>query len=261
MIDKKKRSAGDQPERSESKQKTTDIIADTAPENKGETTKKDYKSRVWWCVVYPESAPPNWVELAKETFLEGFISPLHDRDLLPDGSKKKEHYHVPLMWSGPTTYSRAKEVMATFGGIIQPKVVGSLRGVARYLCHLDNPDKAQYDVEDVICLNGADYEAIIESAGDKYIILEEMQDFCVKYEIISFHQLNAYAKKHRPSDWYRCLCDNGAYVMREFLKSLKWEKETYGHISTIEEIETHIADVDAGRIGVDPDTGELLEAI
>ena len=53
MLDKKKRSAGDQPEQSESKQKTTDIIADETTKNKGETTKKDLKSRLWWCVVYP----------------------------------------------------------------------------------------------------------------------------------------------------------------------------------------------------------------
>ena len=261
MLDKKKRSAGDQPEQSESKQKTTDIIADETTKNKGETSKKDLKSRLWWCVVYPESAPADWVDLARQTFLPGFISPIHDGDVLPDGTPKKAHYHVPLFWDGPTTYSKAKETMASFGGIIQPRPVGSMRGVARYLCHLDNPDKKQYRMEDVISLNGADYTAIIESAGDKYIVLEEMQDFCVKYEIISFHQLNAYAKKHRPSDWYRCLCDNGAYVMREFLKSLKWEKETYGHISSIDEIESHIADVDAGRVSVDPDTGEVLEDI
>lgn len=259
MMPKKKKSPVSEAEQGNSQTSNTNNSIE-------ERKKQDAKSREWWCVVYPESAPDNWRELVQETFLEAFISPLHDKDVLPDGTPKKAHYHVVLAWPGPTTYSNAKTVIQSFGGVIQPKVIGSLRGVCRYLCHLDNPDKAQYKIEDVVCFNGANYVDVINIQSDKYIAIEEMQVFCEKYKITSFNVLNRYAREHRHSDWYRCLCDNGAYVMREFLKSLNWELENFGHIVSIDEIHQLIAEVDEKeladsiqKIDVDPSTGEIID--
>ncbi len=265
MIDKKKSSASQKAQQSNSKN-TKNIIDEDGTKIKGndpkkesqkdEKQKQDAKSREWWCVVYPDSAPDNWRELVQETFLEAYISPFHNKDVNPDGIPKKPHYHVVLAWSGPTTYSNAKTIMESFGGVIQPKVIGSLRGVCRYLCHLDNPEKAQYNPEDVICYNGADWQTAINLKSDKYISINEMQEFCNKYKITSFLILNTYARAHRHADWFRTLCDNGSYVMREYCKSLEWELNNNGYIPTIEDIDKMIADID---MGVDPSTGEVLE--
>lgn len=239
---------------------STPIIADTTSESKGEKPKKDEKHPYWWCAVYPESAPSNWKELVQETLLQAFISPLHDNDVLPTGEKKKAHHHVILQWDGPTTFSNAKKVMASFGGVIQPRKIASLRGAVRYLCHLDSPDKAPYKQEDVICYNGADYHSVINLQSDKYVSVEEMQDFCSKYSITSFVMLNTYARKHRRADWFRALCDGAGYIMREYCKSLGYEIEAYGGAISIEEIEAHIAEVDNGpTMPVDEKTGEVLE--
>lgn len=224
-------------------------------ENK-DTTKKDAKSREWWCVVYPDSAPENWRDLVQQTFLEAYISPLHDKDVNPDGAPKKPHYHVVLAWPGPTTYSNAKNIMAQFGGVIQPKVIGSLRGVCRYLCHLDNPEKAQYSPDDVICYNGADWLTVINLQTDKYNSIEEMQDFCSKYRITSFVDLNTYARKKRKADWFRSLCDGAGYIMREYCKSLQYCLDNNFGVRTIDDIEAHIAKVDLA-MEVDPNTGEV----
>ena len=242
---------------------STPIIADSTPENKGETEeKKDVKHPYWWCVVYPESAPENWKEKVQETLLQAFISPLHDKDIVNNGTgeKKKPHHHVILQWAGPTTYSNAKKIMAEFGGVIQPKKIGSLRGAVRYLCHLDNPEKAPYSQEDVICYNGADYYTVISLQADKYVSIEEMQDFCDKYGITQFVQLNQYARKHRRADWFRCLVDGGAYIMREYCKSVGYNIETHGAVFSVEALEAHIAKVDAmEKIKVDRTTGEVIE--
>lgn len=195
------------------------------------------KSREWTCLVYPDSAPENWKEILQKAFLETYISPLHDRDLNPDGTPKKPHYHVVLAWQGPTTYSNACEIAKEFGGIVEPRVVGSLRGICRYLCHLDNPEKAQYNPDDVICYNGADWDLVINLKSDKYRSLEEMMDFCNKYKITAFPDLNTYARAKRKADWFRTLCDSGAYIMREYCKSLQWQLENNGHIRDINEIE------------------------
>ena len=220
--------------------------------------KQDAKSREWWCAVYPDSAPSNWKELVQETFLEAYISPIHDRDVNPDGTPKKPHYHVVLAWQGPTTFSNAKTIMQSFGGVIQPKVIGSLRGVCRYLCHLDNPEKAEYSPADVVCYNGADWETVINLKSERYTAIEEMQEFCSKYRITSFLTLNTYARAHRKADWFRCLCDSGSYIMREYCKSLQWQIDNEGDVLSIDQIDAIIASMDE-PIQVDPETGEVTE--
>lgn len=237
---------------------TQNVKAEPKEEQKAKDTKKDAKCREWWCVVYPESAPSNWRDLVQQTFLEAFISPLHDKDFNSNGEPKKPHYHVVLAWPGPTTFTNAKNIMADFGGVIEPKIIGSLRGVCRYLCHLDNPEKAIYSQDDVVCYNGADYLTIINLQTDKYVSIEEMQDFCDKYHITSFVSLNNYARKHRKSDWFRALCDNAGYIMREYCKSLQYAIDNNIDTSS-EALEAHIAQVDS--MEVDQSTGEIIEKL
>ena len=50
-------------------------------------TKQPYKrGRNWWIVVYPESLPENWKEIISTEPVA--ISPLHDKDVNADGTKK-----------------------------------------------------------------------------------------------------------------------------------------------------------------------------
>ena len=62
---------------------------------------KVVKARHWAMVVYPESAPENWIDIINETHLQFAISPLHNKDTNPDGEIKKSHWHVILSWDGP----------------------------------------------------------------------------------------------------------------------------------------------------------------
>lgn len=48
------------------------------------------------------------------------------------------------MFDGVKTIEQAKDLFEQIGGVGCEKV-NSIRGYARYLCHLDNPEKAQYD--------------------------------------------------------------------------------------------------------------------
>lgn len=199
---------------------------------------KGYRTRNFATVVYPESAPEDWMEKLSQEFIPAFISPLHDKDVNPGGETKKPHYHVILMFDSVKTSEQAQEVFAKIGGV-GCEMVKSIRGYCRYLCHLDNPEKAQYKQEDVKCLCGADYINTIGLAIDKYNALTEMEDFCEKYNVISFFALSRYASRHR-SDWSRILKDCGAIYMREYLKSRQWSIEN-GHSDII-----------------DPETGEIL---
>lgn len=183
--------------------------------------KNTARTRNFACVVYPDSAPDGWRAILTEQFVPAFISPLHDKDKNPTGEGKKPHYHVIIMFDSVKTTEQARAIFEKIGGV-GCEVVQSIRGYARYLCHLDNPEKAQYSTEDVAQLCGADYNGIIGLATDRYKAIAEMIDFCVFNDVFAYSVLLEYARVHR-ADWFRVLCDNGTVVVKEYLKSRDWE--------------------------------------
>lgn len=201
--------------------------------------KVDTRGRNFATIVYPDSenTPDNWQDILASLFVPAFISPLHGNDVNPTGEPKKAHFHVMLMFEGKKSDSQVKDIIDLIGGVGCEKVL-SIRGYARYLCHLDNPEKAQYDISDVRSLAGADYVGTIGLAIDKYKALGEMEEFCEKYDVVSFYALSRYATVNR-SDWSRILKDNGAIYMREYLKSRLWSKENNM---------LHIVDPESGEV-------------
>ena len=182
--------------------------------------KKDYRSRNFATEVYPESAPEGWTDILQNLSVPCFVSPLHDSDVDDDGVIKKAHYHVLLKFEGKKSLDNVRELCRKFGGV-GCEAVQSARGYARYLCHLDNPEKAQYSPEDVQAFAGADYYAEIENPTDKYQAIREMIQFCKDNKIVSFADLADYASESR-EDWFRVLCDSGTYFVKEYLKSRTW---------------------------------------
>lgn len=178
------------------------------------------RTRNFVTVLYPESVKENFKELISSSCVRCFLSPLHKDDKDPDGNPKKPHYHLLIMYDAVKSLEQAKEFVSSLGGVGCQKV-NSLRGQARYLCHLDNPDKRQYNIEDVQRFGGADYRAIIGLQSDKYQSIREMIEFCGANQIYSYRQLLLYRSTNN-EQWFRCLCDNGTLVMKEYLKSLKW---------------------------------------
>ena len=178
------------------------------------------RTRNFATMVYPESAPDNWQEVLSEQFVPAFISPLHEDDVNPNGEMKKPHFHVLIMYDSVKTPEQARALFTLIGGV-GCEIVQSLRGYARYLCHLDNPEKAQYSTDEVRCLCGADYTGVIGLATDKYKAIREMIDYCISNGIYSYAQLLEYSSEQR-FDWFRVLCDNGTVVVKEYLKSKMW---------------------------------------
>lgn len=184
------------------------------------TRTADGRVRNFATVVYPESAPENWLEILSGLFVPAFVSPLHDKDVNPDGEPKKPHYHVLFMYDGKKSIEQATDAFSSFSGV-GCEVVQSIRGYARYLCHLDNPEKYQYSPDDVKAFCGADYSAIIGLVTDKYKAIREMIAFCEANQMYSYADLLLYCSEER-SDWFRVLCDNGTIVVKEYLKSRTW---------------------------------------
>lgn len=181
------------------------------------------RTRNFATVVYPESAPENWLDILGEAKIPALVSPLHDRDVNPDGEVKKAHYHVLILFEGVKTSEQAKEVFNTIGGV-GLEIVQSIRGYARYLCHLDNPEKYQYDQAEVRQFGGADFVSTIGLATDRYRAIGEMIDYCHEFDVLEFADLLEYARLER-FEWFRILCDNGAFVMREHIKSRRMRRD------------------------------------
>lgn len=183
-------------------------------------TKGAGRTRNFATVVYPESAPENWIDIIRDSHINCLISPLHDSDLNPDGSPKKPHYHVLIMFDSVKTLEQCEEFTKSFGGVGKEKI-NSIRGYARYLCHLDNPEKAPYNPNDVINIGYEDYQELISLPTDKYGAIREMMQYCYSEGITNFSDLLMYASEYNET-WFRVLCDNGTYVIKEFLKSMTY---------------------------------------
>ena len=119
------------------------------------------KCRNWAFTMYPESMPDNWREIIQESGLACAVSPLHDKDINPDGEYKKAHYHVIVCFEGPTTYNNVLEFTKKLNATI-PIDLQSIKGMFRYHIHLDNPEKYQYDDRDRTFFNGFDISSVNE---------------------------------------------------------------------------------------------------
>ena len=179
------------------------------------------RTRNYATIIYPESSP-NFLEKLKSEMIPAFVSPLHDKDLDKEGNLKKEHYHVMIMFDSVKTKEQAKEVIDRIGGV-GCEVINSVKGYARYLCHMDETDKVQYNIEEVISLFGADYMKMIDKPVDRYKAIAEMIDFCEDNDIISFAELIRWTRKNK-FEWFRVLCDSGTIVIEKYLKSKGWEQ-------------------------------------
>lgn len=183
--------------------------------------KRAGRTRSFATVVYPESAPEDWIERLDSFHVKALISPLHDMDVNPDGEMKKPHYHVLLLFDGVKDFKNQVKPIFDEIGAVGREFVASTRGYVRYLCHLDNPEKAQYAQDQVICLGGANY---FELVGDEVVsnTLSEIFEFIQEKGIYSFAEFLEFSRKYKP-DWFKLVIRSNAWIIREFIKSLEWE--------------------------------------
>lgn len=144
--------------------------------------KNDLKKRNWTFVLYDDSCAKDWEEYLIGTGVP-FAYAYHDKDITEIGEPKKPHYHIVVCFDGPITYQNILNYAIRVGAandVVQP--VGSVRGIVRYFCHKDNPDKYQYSEDIIQCRNGFD--------PSDYFALTVTQQKALKRKVVEFIQEN-----------------------------------------------------------------------
>lgn len=159
--------------------------------------KSNVKKRNWAFVLYPESAPADWVDILQQTGLQCVISPLHDKDLDPTGEPKKPHYHIILCYSGPTSFNVVKALCDSLNQPI-PQALEQVRGYYRYLTHKDNPEKYQYDDDEIRTINGFNISDFVELSKSEILEIKKKLQELIRTEFIIEY-----------SDFMDYLLDNG----------------------------------------------------
>lgn len=179
------------------------------------------RGRNWMVIGYPESLPTDWRDYIANLGVRVLVSPLHCDDLNATGEQKKPHHHFLFIFDSVKSPDQVKEIADYLHAPI-PMKQDSAVGAARYLCHLDNPEKAQYNPVEVLEFGGADYLSLINRTSDKYRLISEMMDWCDEQGQYSYAALMRFARKEN-EEWFRALCDNCGWAMKEYMKSSQWE--------------------------------------
>lgn len=186
--------------------------------------KSNTKKSKWAFVVYPDSAPPDWIEQLQQTGLECCISPLHDKDTEPTGEAKKPHWHVIACYSGPTTFNVVKSITDSFNAPI-PQPLESVKGYYRYLTHMDNPEKYQYDSNGIKNINGfsiINYSEMTKQEVSAY--KKEIQEIIRNNDIVEYCDLLDLLMDNELFDLLD-IAQNHTMLFNSYIKSRKYKAQ------------------------------------
>lgn len=188
-------------------------------QKRADEKRKNSRSRNWCLVVYPDSAPENWRELLDNEHLSWIEGPLHDNDKNPDGELKKPHWHIILTYASNTSYEAVLEIAGMLNSPI-PERCRNLRGAIRYLIHMDNPEKAQYNKKGIISHGGSVIGTALDGAKvDKVSVTKEIYKFIRDNNIMDYCAVIDYAMDNEP-DWFEALTYGGvAFTVDKYITS------------------------------------------
>lgn len=205
----------------------------------------DGRSNCWAFLLWTDSMPDYSFRFLKALNLPVFISPLHDRDTwtyedsvdnyldtgyaLVVGQAKKPHYHIMIHFESNKSASYVLSALSPLHiqhveqlGVCERSKGMGWRGYARYLCHLDNPEKAQYDPAEVVSFGGRSYfrDAAISAPAARAWDCAPIFEFISLNGVTSYSWLLEYCRMHHP-DWYPTVFINSTKFV-QFLKSMDW---------------------------------------
>lgn len=154
----------------------------------------------WALVLYPseDSSHKSALDFIINNYSK-FAYIKHDKDLLEDGSLKKEHYHIVISF---TNY-RWRNAIATELGITENYIekIRNLENSLKYLIHYNNLSKYQYSIEDV--------QGTLRQKLENYINSQDKTESEKVLELIEYIEKQPNFLKL--STFIRFVCDSNLY--------------------------------------------------
>lgn len=140
-----------------------------------------------------------------------------------------------MSWDGPVTQGPVRLVSESVGSHVEVKKVGSGRGLIRYMIHMDNPEKYQYDVAEIKGHNGADVQSYFElTATDKLTVMKEIVQFIYNNEITNYAEFLMMAITDQDNDdWFSVAVNSNTLAINKMIDAM-WQKKNSGHKHDIE---------------------------
>lgn len=152
---------------------------------------KELRSNCWTFCVYPDdSLPENYLTIIDNWHVPVLLSPVHDMDKNGNGMEKKKHIHV-FMYFGKganKSFEQVKKYVMKLGGC-QPEVVNNSVGMIRYFVHRDNPEKAQYKIDDLKAFAGFEFMDAFTNNYDESLLYDFIEGFIKDNDIHNIYVL------------------------------------------------------------------------
>lgn len=216
--------------------------ADKLADKRYDEKRAGQRTRNWTVILYPEDLPEDWVKRINDQCFKWVQSPLHDKDCNANGEPKKAHYHALFIFSVVKSVEQIKSLMIElFGqsgsgsiiGVAPPKQVNDRSALVRYMAHLDNPEKVQYDVAEIIGYNGADISEIMKRTST------ELREMTIAMEIYiednEITELADFVKEIREDqpEWYTIVSTKMTLYFNAFIRSRRHKLRNINNIKIV----------------------------
>lgn len=216
---------------------TVDGTQTTSIKDNGNT-----KVRNFSVIVYPDSKflNPKWRENLELLGHKSIISPIHDKDVFESdvldengnikykkGDLKKPHYHICVFRKNATTLNSCIKHMKdnidssiTFVKILS----GTIQANFDYMSHKNAPSKAQYNQEEVVCLNGFNpIDYVTQTRSEKINLTKEIYIYIENNGLEEFSDLIQMLIMEEKEDLLEYV-SNRAFFVDKILTSIRNKK-------------------------------------
>lgn len=188
----------------------------------------DKKSRNWNFIIYPESAPSDWKQIINDLKIQ-WCCILHDKDKndKAENEIKKAHYHVILAFDSTKSYSQMKELSERLNAPI-PQPCMSLKGAIEYLWHKNNPEKYQYNKNEIECYGGLDIDGICEmTCTERKYVLQDIIKHIRNNNICEFKDIVNFALDNNRYDWFDVCMNYSSMSINMYCRSNRHSSKKY----------------------------------
>ena len=157
-------------------------------------SEKSKRSNLWTFVGYPgDSLPDNYLSIIESWHIPVLCSPIHDKDLNADDNEKKKHIHFLIDFgSGQNkSFEQVKMYTDKLKATI-PQICHNRSALIRYFIHKDNPEKFQYDINDLVSIAGFEYQIAFENYTSEIQIYKFIENIIFDNVIYNYAVLCRY---------------------------------------------------------------------